>query len=62
MAAKYDLMNDLMSAGVHRCWKDRFTTLLCPSASIKHLDVAGGTGRYTLPILFTYVVAVNDVD
>jgi demethylmenaquinone methyltransferase/2-methoxy-6-polyprenyl-1,4-benzoquinol methylase len=46
-AEKYDVMNDLMSAGLHRLWKDDFVTMLNPprSASPFHvLDVAGGTG------------------
>jgi 2-methoxy-6-polyprenyl-1,4-benzoquinol methylase len=54
VAQKYDIMNDLMSAGIHRFWKDDFVHMLgikalksspqlitsCP----RHLDVAGGTG------------------
>ena len=47
VAAKYDLMNDLMSAGVHRIWK-RFTIELSgvrPGHSV--LDIAGGTGDLT---------------
>ena len=47
VAAKYDLMNDLMSAGVHRLWK-RFTIEL---SGVRHgnrvLDIAGGTGDLT---------------
>ena len=45
MAEKYDLMNDAMSAGVHRIWKDHFVDRLNPSPQIKVLDVAGGTGK-----------------
>ena len=46
VAARYDLMNDLMSGGLHRLWKDRLVTLVRPSrrGSFHHLDVAGGTG------------------
>lgn len=45
VASKYDLMNDLMSAGVHRAWKDYFVRRLCPiRPGSKILDVAGGTG------------------
>ena len=44
VADKYDLMNDLMSAGVHRLWKDRLIRLIRPKAEDHHLDVAGGTG------------------
>ena len=44
VAKRYDLMNDLMSAGVHRVWKDAFVDWLNPQPGIVHLDVAGGTG------------------
>lgn len=44
VAKRYDLMNDLMSAGVHRIWKDAFVDYLNPQPGIFHLDVAGGTG------------------
>jgi demethylmenaquinone methyltransferase / 2-methoxy-6-polyprenyl-1,4-benzoquinol methylase len=46
-AERYDQMNDLMSAGLHRLWKDDFVAMLNPpksSASFQVLDVAGGTG------------------
>lgn len=44
MARRYDLMNDLMSGGVHRLWKDSFIRRIRPRAGLKYLDVAGGTG------------------
>ena len=44
VAARYDLMNDLMSAGVHRIWKDAMVEWLGPRPGWKTLDVAGGTG------------------
>jgi demethylmenaquinone methyltransferase/2-methoxy-6-polyprenyl-1,4-benzoquinol methylase len=47
VAERYDQMNDLMSAGLHRLWKDEFVTLLSPPRSgrdFKVIDVAGGTG------------------
>lgn len=44
VASRYDLMNDLMSAGVHRLWKDAFVDWLNPRAGQAFLDVAGGTG------------------
>jgi len=44
VASKYDLMNDAMSLGVHRLWKDYFVRRLDPPADTKLLDVAGGTG------------------
>ncbi len=44
VAPRYDLMNDLMSAGVHRLWKSSMMDWLRPSASMKLLDLGGGTG------------------
>lgn len=44
VADRYDLMNDLMSGGIHRIWKNRLITLMQPRASRTLLDVAGGTG------------------
>ncbi len=44
VAAKYDVMNDAMSAGTHRLWKDRFTRLVRAQAGEDILDMAGGTG------------------
>lgn len=44
VASEYDIMNDFMSAGVHRVWKRQFVSELQPTNSTKMLDVAGGTG------------------
>jgi demethylmenaquinone methyltransferase/2-methoxy-6-polyprenyl-1,4-benzoquinol methylase len=44
VARRYDLMNDLMSAGMHRLWKDRFVARVKPRAGEDILDMAGGTG------------------
>ncbi|SLN21744.1 Ubiquinone/menaquinone biosynthesis C-methyltransferase UbiE [Oceanibacterium hippocampi] len=44
VAPKYDLMNDLMSGGVHRLWKADMVTNLAPRPGQHLLDVAGGTG------------------
>lgn len=44
VAPRYDLMNDLMSGGVHRLWKDAFVGWLAPRPGQRFLDVAGGTG------------------
>jgi len=44
VANRYDLMNDLMSAGVHRLWKDAMIDWLAPRPGMHLLDVAGGTG------------------
>ena len=38
------MMNDVMSAGVHRLWKDHFVNKINPNRDMKLLDVAGGTG------------------
>ena len=44
VAARYDLMNDAMSGGMHRLWKDRFVRRVKPRAGEAILDMAGGTG------------------
>ncbi|KAJ3127131.1 2-hexaprenyl-6-methoxy-1,4-benzoquinone methyltransferase [Physocladia obscura] len=44
VASKYDVMNDFMSGGVHRLWKDHLIQTLNPGPNVKLLDVAGGTG------------------
>ncbi len=44
VAPKYDLMNDIMSLGVHRVWKRVFITALDPRPGRRLLDLAGGTG------------------
>ena len=44
VAKRYDVMNDLMSAGMHRVWKDDFVRALKPRAGEAMLDMAGGTG------------------
>ena len=43
MAGRYDLMNDLMSVGVHRAWKEGFVAM-CRATRLRVLDIAGGTG------------------
>ena len=44
VASRYDIMNDLMSGGVHRLWKDAMMDWLAPRPGQRLLDVAGGTG------------------
>jgi len=44
VASRYDLMNDVMSAGVHRLWKDATTARLNPQPGETIIDCAGGTG------------------
>ena len=41
---KYDLMNDIMSFGVHRIWKEKFVSWLNPQPNTKLIDMASGTG------------------
>jgi len=53
VAGRYDLMNDLMSMGLHRLWKDALITTLKPAKDrpFRHLDVAGGTGDVAFSVL-----------
>lgn len=44
VAQRYDIMNDAMSVGMHRLWKDRFVRRVRPRAGETILDMAGGTG------------------
>ena len=48
VAAKYDLMNDLMSAGLHRLWKAFAVTLACVREGERVLDIAAGSGDLAL--------------
>lgn len=51
VASKYDIMNDLMSVGIHRVWKDAMMDWLAPRPGQKLLDVAGGTGDVSFRFL-----------
>jgi len=53
VAKRYDIMNDVMSAGLHRAWKDAMVTSLNPrkDETYKVLDVAGGTGDIAFRII-----------
>ena len=51
VANKYDIMNDVMSGGIHRVWKDAMMDWLAPRAGQKLLDVAGGTGDISFRFL-----------
>lgn len=44
VAKRYDVMNDLMSGGMHRLWKERFVNRVKPRGGERILDMAGGTG------------------
>src|SRR5258708_25487563 len=51
VAPRYDLMNDLMSGGVHRLWKNTLVDVVNPRPGAKFLDVAGGTGDIAFRLL-----------
>lgn len=51
VASKYDVMNDVMSVGIHRLWKDAMMDWLAPRPGQKLLDVAGGTGDISFRFL-----------
>ncbi len=51
VADRYDLMNDVMSGGVHRLWKDAMVSWLSPRPGSTILDVAGGTGDIAFRML-----------
>src|SRR5512134_1757309 len=54
VARRYDLMNDLMSGGLHRAWKDALVTTLNPPRTDREfalLDIAGGTGDISFRLI-----------
>src|ERR1700704_6513666 len=54
VAGRYDLMNDLMSGGLHRLWKDDLVAWLAPPKTAHRfdlIDVAGGTGDVSMRLL-----------
>ncbi len=51
VAPRYDVMNDLMSGGVHRLWKNALVDVVNPRPGEKFLDVAGGTGDIAFRLL-----------
>ena len=60
VAARYDLMNDLMSGGLHRLWKRTAIELLAPASGQKILDLAGGSGDMTA-LLMPYIAPDGSV-
>ena len=56
VASKYDIMNDVMSGGIHRLWKDAMMDWLSPRPGQRLLDVAGGTGD----IAFRFLKRASD--
>ena len=51
VASRYDVMNDLMSAGLHRVWKNDMVGWLAPRDGMRIIDVAGGTGDIAFRML-----------
>ncbi|KAL8279223.1 hypothetical protein RQP46_008479 [Phenoliferia psychrophenolica] len=51
VASSYDVMNDAMSLGVHRLWKDHYVQKMNPHGGMTCLDVAGGTGDIAIRLL-----------
>jgi demethylmenaquinone methyltransferase/2-methoxy-6-polyprenyl-1,4-benzoquinol methylase len=65
VAERYDLMNDLMSAGIHRWWKSEMVHWLSPRPRQRLIDVAGGTGdvaRRAMPRLTDGLAVVCDAN
>jgi demethylmenaquinone methyltransferase/2-methoxy-6-polyprenyl-1,4-benzoquinol methylase len=54
VARRYDLMNDVMSMGIHRFWKDSFIRKMNPFSGAHLLDMAGGTGDIAFRFLKTF--------
>lgn len=51
VASSYDVMNDAMSLGIHRLWKDHYVQKMDPHGGMRCLDVAGGTGDIAIRLL-----------
>lgn len=63
VARKYDVMNDAMSGGMHRLWKDRFVRRVKPREGEAFLDMAGGTGDIAFRLAARgAVVTVSDIN
>ena len=59
VAKTYDKMNDAMSCGVHRLWKDYYMEQISPTHGTKLIDVAGGTGIITFHHYSTAYIQVR---
>ena len=63
VAKSYDVMNDLMSGGLHRLWKDRFVAKVNPPPGERILDMAGGTGDIAFRMANSgALVTVSDIN
>ena len=63
VAAKYDIMNDAMSGGMHRLWKNRFVSRVKPQEGEAILDMAGGTGDIAFRLATSGAsVTVSDIN
>ncbi len=62
VANRYDVMNDAMSGGVHRLWKDQMVTWANPKPGQTVIDMAGGTGDISFRILDRMGVGVDDAN
>ena len=62
VAEKYDLMNDAMSFGLHRLWKNTFINDIEPNNQMKLIDVAGGTGDITFRFLSSLKSKYGNLD
>ena len=63
VARRYDVMNDLMSGGMHRLWKHRFVARVKPRAGERILDMAGGTGDIAFRMAASgALVTVSDIN
>lgn len=67
VAAKYDVMNDFMSMGIHRLWKDEFVSMMGlraaanvdPNRVPRLLDVAGGTGTCIMHLIAPHCTSLH---
>ena len=63
VARRYDVMNDLMSGGMHRLWKERFVARIKPRPGERILDMAGGTGDIAFRLAARgALVTVSDIN
>ncbi|MEO8142379.1 MAG: class I SAM-dependent methyltransferase [Sphingomicrobium sp.] len=63
VARRYDVMNDLMSGGMHRLWKERFVNRVKPRSGERILDMAGGTGDIAFRLAARgALVTVSDIN